>query len=328
MQTASQACSRRLFQDETQSWGLKIMKRLLGVGLAVVATAVASSAPAATSTMAITRNGYVPKTLTIATGDSVNFVNQDTVAHQVVLKPTTGFTCAAGLVIQPGQSSACTFVTVTKYAVSDPNRRTGAFKGTITVNAGPPGSALSLTAAPKVAAYGGHVTLSGRLAAGLANQKIEIFAQECGASASTKLTTVTTTADGGYSFVALPRKNTTYQSKYKALSSAQALAKVRPKVTLRKLAPRKFRATVLAAESYAGKFVLFQRYSVSKRRWITVRSAVLRAGSTLTTPINPTSVSTTTFRARIKARLRVRALLTQAQAGGCYAASRSATIRS
>src|SRR6266511_3540133 len=113
MQTASQACSRRLFQDETQSWGLKIMKRLLGVGLAVVATAVASSAPAATSTMAITRNGYVPKTLTIATGDSVNFANQDTVAHQVVLKPTTGFTCAAGLVIQPGgQSSACTFVTV------------------------------------------------------------------------------------------------------------------------------------------------------------------------------------------------------------------------
>jgi hypothetical protein len=36
----------------------------------------------------------------------------------------------------------------------------------------------------------------------------------------------------------------------------------------------------------------------------------------------------TIFRARIKARLRVRALLTQAQAGGCYAASASATIRS
>jgi hypothetical protein len=172
------------------------------------------------------------------------------------------------------------------------------------------------------------VTLSGRLAAGLANQKIDMFAQECGAAALTKLTTVTTTADGAYSFVALPRKNTTYQSKFKALSSAQVVAKVRPKVTVRKLARRKFRVTVLAAESYAGKFVLFQRYSVSKRRWITVRSAVLRSGTTLTTPINPTSVSTTTFRARIKARLRVRAFLTQAQAGGCGAASASATIRS
>lgn len=307
---------------------LKIMMRLLGVGLAVLATAVASSAPAATTTLAITRNGYVPKTLTIATGDSVNFVNQDTAAHQVVLKPTTGFSCSAGLVIQPGQSSACTFVTVTKYAVSDPNHRTSAFKGTITVKAGPPGSALSLAAAPKVVLYGGRVTLSGKLAAGLANQKIDIFSQECGAAAMTKLTTVTTTTDGTYSFVAQPRRNTTYQSKSKALSSAPVLSKVRPKVTIRKLAPRRFRVTVLAAESYAGKFVLFQRFSVTKRRWLTVRSAVLRAGSTVTTPINPTSVSTTAFRARIKARLRVRALLTQAQAGGCDAASASATIRS
>jgi hypothetical protein len=111
-------------------------------------------------------------------------------------------------------------------------------------------------------------------------------------------------------------------------SNGRATRKVRPKVTLRKLAPRKFRVTVLAGESYAGKFVLFQRYSLAKRRWITVRSAVPRAGPTLTTPINPTSVSTRTFRVRIKSRLRVRAYLTQAQAGGCYAASASATIRS
>jgi len=304
------------------------MKRLVVLSLVVLGAAVGSSAPAATTTMAITRNGYVPKTLTIVTGDSVVFANQDTVAHQIVLKPTTGFTCPSGLVIQPGQSSTCTFATITKYAVSDPNRRTSAFKGTITVNVGPPGSALSLAAAPKVAVYGGRVTLSGKLAAGLANQKIDIFAQECGAAAMTKLTTVTTTADGSYTFVVQPRRNTTYQSKFKALSSAQMLAKIRPKLTLRKLAPRKFRVTVLAAESNAGKFVLFQRYSSVKRRWITVRSVVLRAGSTLTTPISPTSVSTATFRARIKARLRVRAYLTQAQAGGCYAASASATIRS
>jgi plastocyanin len=306
---------------------LQSVKRLVFLVL-VVLGAAAGSVPAATTTMAITRSGYVPKALTIVTGDSVVFANQDTVAHQVVLKPATGFTCPTGLVIQPGQSSACTFVTVTKYAVSDPNRKTAAFKGTITVSAGPPGTALSLMAVPRVAVYGGRVTLSGRLAAGLANQKIDIFAQECGAPSSTKVTTVTTTADGSYTFVVQPRKNTTYQSKFKALSSAAVLSKVRPKVTLRKLAARKFRVTVLAGDSYAGKFVLFQRYSVAKRRWITVRSAVLRAGPPLTTPINPTSVSTRTFRARIKSRLRVRAYLTQAQAGGCYAASASATIRS
>src|ERR671936_2181189 len=265
------------------------MKKLVVSALVGLAGAVVS-APAATTTMAITRNGYVPKTLTIVTGDSVVLANQDTVAHQVVLKPTTGFTCTAGLVIQPGQSSSCTFRTATKYSVSDPNRKTSAFKGTITVNAGPPGSVLSLAAAPSLLAYGGRSTLSGRLATGQANQKVDIFSQECGAASFGKLTTLTTTADGSYSFVAQPRKNTTYESRARSLRSTQVLVKVRPKVTLRKLARQRFRVTVLAAESLAGKFVLFQRYSSAQRRWVRVRTVALAAGGTLTTPINPTTV--------------------------------------
>jgi hypothetical protein len=103
---------------------------------------------------------------------------------------------------------------------------------------------------------------------------------------------------------------------------------VKPKVILRKLAARKFRVRVLAADSFAGRFVLFQRWSTVKARWITLRSVVLRAGTSVMTPINPTSVSTATFRVKLRARLRVRALLTQAQAGTCYAASASTTIRS
>ena len=303
------------------------MKKLAAMALVGLAGAVVS-APAATTTMAITRNGYVPKTLTIVTGDSVVLANQDTVAHQVVFKPTTGFTCTAGLVIQPGQSSSCTFRTVTKYSVSDPNRKTSAFKGTITVNAGPPGSVLSLTAAPQLVLYGGQSTLSGRLGTGQANQKVDIFAQECGASALTKLTTVTTTTDGAYTFAVQPRRNTTYESRFRALKSTRVLVKVRPQVTLRKLAPRRFRVTVLAADSLAGKFVIFQRFSSVQRRWVRVRAVALVADGTLTSPINPTTVSRAVFRSRIKARLRVRALLTQAQAGSCYAGSASATIRS
>ncbi len=303
------------------------MKRLLLLGL-VLGAAVASSAPAATTTtLAITHDGYVPKTLTIATGDSVVFANQDTVAHQVVLKPTDGYTCTGSLTLQPAQSTTCTFRTATKYTVSDPNKKGSAFKGSITVNAAP-GSTLSLTAAPKVVLYGRSATLTGQLASGQANQKVDIFTQECGASALTKLTTLTTATGGAYTLSVQPRRNTTYQARFRSSSSSQVLEKVRPKVTLRKLAPRRFRVTVLAADSYAGKFVLFQRYSVVRRRWITIRSVVLRAGSSLTTPINPTRVSTVTFRAKIRVRLRVRAYLTQAQVGSCYAASASTTIRS
>ena len=302
------------------------MKRLLLLGL-VLGAAVASSAPAATTTLAITGNGYVPKTLTITTGDSVVFANQDTVAHQVVLKPTTGYTCAGSLTLQPAQSTTCTFRTATKYTVNDPNKNGSAFKGSITVNAAA-GSTLTLTTASKVVLYGRSATLTGQLASGQANQKVDLFAQECSAPALTKLATVTTTAGGAYSHTAQPRRNTSYQTRFRSSSSSQVLVKVRPKVTLRKLAPRRFRVTVLAADSYAGKFVLFQRYSLVKRRWLTVRSVVLRAGSTLMTPINPTRVSTATFRAKIRVRLRVRAYLTQAQVGGCYAASASTTIRS
>jgi len=302
------------------------MKRLLLLGL-VLGAAVASSAPAATTTLAITGNGYVPKTLTITTGDSVVFANQDTVAHQVVLKPTTGYTCAGSLTLQPAQSTTCTFRTATKYTVNDPNKNGSAFKGSITVNAAA-GSTLTLTTASKVVLYGRSATLTGQLASGQANQKVDLFAQECSAPALTKLATVTTTAGGAYSHTAQPRRNTSYQTRFRSSSSSQVLVKVRPKVTLRKLAPRKFRVTVLAADSYAGKFVLFQRYSSVKRRWITLRSVALRAGSTLVTPINPTRVSTATFRPKIRVRLRVRAYLTQAQAGSCHAASASTTIRS
>src|SRR5438093_5182481 len=134
------------------------MKKLVLLTIASVVMVAASFAPAATTTMAITKNGYVPKTLSIVTGDSVTFANQDSVAHQVVLKPSTGFTCTVGLVIQPGQSSTCTFHTVSNHAVSDPNHKTSAFKGTIMVKAGPPGSTLSLTATPRIVRYGGTVT--------------------------------------------------------------------------------------------------------------------------------------------------------------------------
>jgi plastocyanin len=306
-----------------------VTTKLSVVALAVLCAAVASSAPAATTTtMAITKNGYVPKTLAIVTADAVTLANQDSVAHQVVLKPSTGFTCTAGLVIQPAQSSTCTFHTVTKYSVTDPNHKTSAFKGTITVKAGPPGSTLSLTATPKLVPYGGQSTLSGQLASGKSGQKIEVFAQECNANAMTGLTTVTTATGGAYTFTVQPKRNTSYQSKFKSSPSTAVVAKVKPKLLLRKLAARKFRMRALATDSFAGRFVLFQRWSTVKARWITVRSVVLRAGTSVTTPINPTSVSTATFRVKLRARLRVRALLTQAQAGTCYAASASTTIRS
>src|SRR6266536_4621528 len=89
----AQGSSREsVYQSETQSilGVLQVMKKLIVVALGVLCAAVASSAPAATTTIAITKNGYVPNAVTISQSDSLQFANQDAVAHQVTFKSTTG----------------------------------------------------------------------------------------------------------------------------------------------------------------------------------------------------------------------------------------------
>lgn len=303
------------------------MRRLISVAVVTAAVLVVGSAAAKTVTIAITKNGFVPKTASLVAGDSVAFVNQDTQAHQLVLKPATGFTCTGSLAIQPGQTVTCTFRTAGSYALTDANNKGNAFKATITVAAAP-GGALSLQATPRTVTYGGSVTLAGMLASGQSGQKVDVLAQECGQSAFKSVTSVTTTSGGAYTTTTRPVRNTTYETRVKNQTSTQVLVKVRPRVTLRKVATRRFAVKVLAADSFAGKYVVFQRYSASLRRWVAVKRVVLKVGATVALPINPTTTSTATFRARVKSRLRVRALLTAAQAGGCYAASASNVVRS
>ena len=68
----------------------------------VVGSVAANSAAAKTVTVTITKNGYVPNSLTIAQGDTVQFTNSDTVPHQVTFKSTAGVTCSPNpLVLQP-----------------------------------------------------------------------------------------------------------------------------------------------------------------------------------------------------------------------------------
>src|SRR5438128_2723399 len=207
------------------------MKRSILLALAVLSLVAAGSVSAKTVTIAITKNGYVPKTLSIATGDSVTFADQDTVAHQVVLKPSTGFTCIGSLTLQPTQSVTCTFVVHGTYAVSDPNHKSAAFKGTITV-AGPDVALVTLQAAPTVVVYGAHSMLSGTIKTGQANQKVDILDQECGSSAMKPLATVVTTTGGAYTYDVQPRMNTTYEARFKASTSTPTEVKVRPRFRL------------------------------------------------------------------------------------------------
>jgi plastocyanin len=302
------------------------MKRLILLGFAVLGIVAAAPVYAKTVTVTITAAGYVPKTESIVIGDAVTFTNGTTAAHTVVLKPATGFSCSGSLAIQPAQSATCTFNTAAKYAVSDATNKTAGFKGTITVARA--GVAVTAQTAPSAATYGAQITVSGTIASGQANEKVTIQGQECGANAMKNVGTATTTTGGSFKFVTQPSRNTTYQAKYKTSTSSTTVEKLRPRVTLRKLARHKYNVRVLADDSFAGKAVVFQRFVKSQGRWVRVKTVFLKVGGGSTTPINPTDVSTVTFRSRIRARLSVRAVLTQSQVGACYLATRSNVIRS
>src|SRR6478609_421366 len=100
------------------------MRRILVGGLALAALVVVAVAFAKTVPVTITKNGYVPKAASIAVGDTVQFTNSDTVAHQIVFKSMTGVSCAPSpLVMQPTQGGSCTFMSPGTFSYDDPNAK-------------------------------------------------------------------------------------------------------------------------------------------------------------------------------------------------------------
>ncbi len=290
---------------------------LIAMGVVLVTSAAAS---ANTVTVTITKAGYVPNAVTIAQGDSVQFTNTDTVGHQVDFKSKTGMTCTPNpLVLQATQSGTCVFQTAGSYSYSDPTAKGNTFKGTVKVTA--VADSLSLAAAPRLIAYGATVTLSGTLSTHKTGENIDILGQACGASAATKVTTVQTTANGVFSASVQSPTNTTYTAKVRNTTSSVASVSVRPKVVLGRVAAHRYSLRISATQSFAGKYANFQRYNGT--RWVAVKSVLLRANST---GVAPTVITTATFRSTIKARLRVRVVLSQAQVGACYLPGISNTV--
>lgn len=310
------------------------MRKLLLVFATVAAFAAvgavagaAHSAATASQTVQITHTGYKPTSVSINVGDSVVFSNTDTVAHTVVFKTTTGMKCsqALPLVIQPGKSASCTFSNAGKYTFSDATNKSQSFRGTVTVAKAPAGTTVSLTATPTTVVYGHKVTLAGTLSSKQSGQSLQIFAQQCGQQASTKLASVTTTTGGAYTYQTQPLMQTVYTVKYKTSTSTAATVKVHPRLRLAKVAPHRYSLRVFAAQSFAGKYATFQRFSSTLGHWVRVQRVLLRAN---TTGVAPTVITSARFHSHIRARLRVRVVLGQAQVGSCYLPGRSNTIRS
>jgi plastocyanin len=289
------------------------MKKLLLIAVAVPALLL-TPAFAATKAVDITSNGFSPNKVTIAFGDAVTWTNKDTVQHQVVADQAK-FTSSP--ILLAGQTYSFTFTKSGVFTYHD-----GAnvkHKGTVIVKDG-----VSLTATPPTITYGASTTLGGNVSTGLAGETVTVSAQECGKTGFTKMATLTTVANGAWTYVVKPTLNTIYQAGWKNAKSAQLTVKVGPGVVLKRIRRGRFSATVKATESFVGKYVVLQRFVRTRRAWKSVKHVVLK---TVKPGTAPTMISSAGFRARVARKTRLRLLLTQAQAGTCYGPARSRTVR-
>jgi plastocyanin len=291
------------------------MRRLFLAVTAVLALTALGSATAADQAVTITRAGFVPADVTVAVGDSVTWRNGDTVAHQVVFDRTP-----CNLTIQPGASASCTFRAGGRFNYRDPSQQ-GSFRGTVTVTGAR--ASVTLSASRTTATFAAPVTLSGIVSNQQANEAVVVQGQECGKPAFTRVGAATTTAGGNWTFVVKPTINTVYQVRWRTNNSPAVTVKVRPKIRLSRAGSR-FSARVTAAQSFTGKTILFQRFRPAVRRWATLKRVTLRAS---TTPTLGTVVTPARFRARVRLGWRLRVLLPQTQAGACYLAAPSNTLR-
>jgi plastocyanin len=307
------------------------MRKLLLVLIAVASLAAAGAAVdrarpavAASQTVTISKTGYNPASVSILVGDTVVFANSDTVAHTVVFKTATGFHCDTVLpvAIQPGKSASCTFTTAGRYTFSDLTSKGKNFRGSVTVGQ----SATSTIAVrPGAVVFGGKATIAGTVADKQSGESVQVLGLQCGATNATALATIKSTTGGAFSYSAQPLRQTAYSVRVKNASSSAATVKVTPRLRLGKVARHSYALHVSAADSFAGKSATFQRYNKAKKRWVKVKSFLLKAD---TTGVAPTVITSARFRSGIKARQRVRVTLGAKQVGSCYLAGRSNTIRS
>jgi plastocyanin len=291
------------------------MRRLLLAVAAALALTTLGSATAADQTVTITRAGFVPADVTIAVGDTVTWRNADTETHQVAFDRVP-----CNVSIQPGASASCTFRAGGRFSYRDPSRQP-ALRGTVTVTG--PRASVTLSASRTTATFAAPLTLSGVVSNQQANEAVVVRGQECGKTAFTRVGAATTSAGGNWTFVVRPTINTVYQARWRTNTSGAVTVKVRPTIRLNRVGSR-FNARVTAAQSFTGKTILFQRYRPAVRRWATLKRVRLGVS---TTPSTGTFVTPSRFRARIRRGWRLRVLLPQSQAGTCYLAAPSNTLR-
>jgi plastocyanin len=290
------------------------MRRWLPLILVVLSILAIPSALAATKTVDVTHAGFTPTKVTVDFGDTVTWTNKDNQSHQVLFDQAAWPTSP---VLAQSQTYSVTFTKSGSFGYRDAfatNRR-----GTVTVRAG-----LSIKGAPAQVAYGKPITLSGSVSSGATGEAVSLEAKPCGQTTFAKVASATSTTGGAWSAAASPPMNTAYRATWKNAHSAEVNESVAPALKLKRVRRGRFTASLTAAQAFTGKVVVVQRYVRTKKAWKAAKRVTLKTAKPATAP---TVVTSAGFKLRVPRRTRLRLVLTQDQAGTCYAASRSGTIR-
>jgi len=293
---------------------------LFAMSLAALAVALVPAATATTSktvAVSITKTAFVPKALTVNVGDTVTWTNKDTQNQQVQCAKCP-FTSS---VLAPNHSYSYKFIKIGKFAITDPLHTR--IKGTVTVKAST-ATSVTLGAKPKVVKYLTQTTLSGQVSSGKAHESVVILGRDCNQTLFSTVTTVSTGSHGRFTLPLTMKENTVYQARWTTAKSTEVSVRVRPRIRLAKIAPHKFRVRVKAAESFAGKTVIFQKQTAAGG-WRKVKIVGLHF---LTTTSTGTVISGRTFKSKIRRGRMVRILMRSSQTLPCYLGNHSNVITS
>jgi plastocyanin len=283
---------------------MRFLKFLLTV--TVVLAFAAPAQAAVTKTVTIKTNGFSPAKVTVASGDSVKWVNSDTVNRQIV---ATGGQFASP-VIRPGGSWTRAFDTAGTFKYRDVFKSSQT--GTVEVTGPPP--SVSIAASAPIVAYGDTVTLGGKVSSGKPSEQVVIYGKPYGQVSYVQLATVLT-ADGGlWSYTVKPELLSTYQAQWKNLKSAEIQTAVEPKLTLKRIGAW-FIVRVDATRSFKNHWVYVQRRS-ALGQWVNVKKVIIGTAKTQRFKVRvlPSGLS------------RLRLFMTVNQAGVGYLASDSNTL--
>ena len=228
------------------------MKKLVIFLAGAVALLASAAAIAETKAIEITNAGINPKDVTVEAGSAVSWTNSDTTQHGITVDKTT-----CNLLLQPQQTSGCTFDQPGTFKYDDPTSTNANFGGTITVAAAAQRS-VTLAANRNIAIFGDSVTLSGTTSGKTAGETVTVIVRPANEPAA-KID-VTTGSGGAWSLRVQPRVRTEYQVQYVNALSGKLAVNVRPRITLQKVGADKFLVVVLTNRTLAGKTAQLMRF--------------------------------------------------------------------